>query len=231
MPIRRLPNGLSLACLVLGFFELGAVLGGRPGLAPVFLLLALLADGLAGQVAWRKGLTTPLGAELDSLASLMAFGVSATVFAFEQSLRQLEVQALGWLLGLAFAVAAALKLSRDNASSPDWPRYQGLPVPAFGTFLVLAASRGLPPWFTALAGLGLAAAMLSPLRYPRFASTAAVQAPLGLLVLVCALFPPARDLLLALVLLYAVAGPFSSLWGLLREDLPPAKAKAKARRR
>ncbi len=223
--IKRLPNLLSLACIVLGFFELGAVLAGRPQAALSFLMLALLSDGLAGQLAWRGGLKTPLGAELDALGSLMAFGVAVTAFAFEACLRGLG--GAGWFLAVAFAVAAALKLSRDNAASPDWPRYQGLPVPAFGAGLGLAAGRlGGHPWLPALLGLALAALMLSPLRYPRFASRAAVQAPMGLLVLAAAFWEPARDVLLAVVLIYAAAGPFSRLWGLLREESSPRRKRA-----
>ncbi|HXC62937.1 MAG TPA: CDP-alcohol phosphatidyltransferase family protein, partial [bacterium] len=70
---RHVPNIMTLGCLVMGFSEVGAVLSGHSELAAGFLLWALLLDGLAGQVAKRRNGTSELGAELDSLACLMAF--------------------------------------------------------------------------------------------------------------------------------------------------------------
>src|SRR5258705_8816340 len=107
-------------------------------------MLALLADGLSGQLARRRNHASDLGAELDSLACLIAFGVRVMVLAFVRSLKDLG--AFGWVLAVGVAVAVALRLSRDNASNPEWPSYHGLPVPAFGAALGLLSEMPVSPW-------------------------------------------------------------------------------------
>jgi CDP-diacylglycerol--serine O-phosphatidyltransferase len=204
---RHVPNLLTFAGLLFGFSELGSVLNGHSELAGAFLLLALLADGLSGQLARRRKHASELGAELDSLASLIAFGVSVMVLAFERSLRQLGP--LGWLISVAVAVAVALRLSRDNASSPEGKRYHGLPVPAFGLSLGLLAERtqsAQGSWVLALVALALAGLMLGPFSYARLSNRNALQLPLGLAVLLAVFFEPLRPLLLGAALLYCLAG-------------------------
>jgi len=221
----QVPNFLSLGCLVLGFGELGAVLSGKSGLAAGFLLWALLLDGLAGQVARRRDVKSDLGAELDSLASLIAFGIGVMVLAFERSLKDLGPW--GWIVAVAVAVATALRLSRDNPSNPDWPRYQGLPVPAFGAAIGLLSVMDQPPALLAGAALALGVLMLAPLSYARFSQKIWIQAPLGILIAAAALYAPLRQVLLMLALLYALGGAFFSFSGILEREGRPKRAKAK----
>jgi CDP-diacylglycerol--serine O-phosphatidyltransferase len=215
---RHFPNALTLISLVLGFSELGAVLSGQSPLAASLLLWALLLDGLAGQWARKKNGSSELGAELDSLAALMAFGVSVMVLAFEFSLRQLGF--LGWVVAVGVAVAAALRLSRDNASKPDWPSYQGLPVPAFGVAVGLMVTLNQPPELVAIATLSLAVLMLAPLQYSRFSQRSVVQIPLGILLVMAILLPHLRLAFLVVVLLYALGGSFFEFWGVLESPQP-----------
>jgi CDP-diacylglycerol--serine O-phosphatidyltransferase len=212
--------------LVLGFGELGAVLQGEMILAAGLLLGALLMDGLAGQWARRHLRDSELGAELDSLAALMAFGVGAMVLAYEAKLSQLGIAGKTLVVGLA--VATALRLAKDNNKSPDWPRYQGLPVPAFGacmglfcTFADVSANQA------ALAGLALAVLMLAPLRYPRFSNSLWVQLPLGAVVSIAIFYPPWRDAVLMTAFFYAVGGPFFEFWGILGDPPKPRSGKAR----
>ena len=222
---RQIPNLLTMASLVLGFSELGAVLGGHSELGAGFLLWALLLDGSAGQWARRRGRQSELGAELDSLAALIAFGIGVMVLAFERSLRQLGP--LGWIVAVAVAVAAALRLSRDNSTRPDWPRYQGLPVAAFGTAVALLASLDEPPAIVAGAAVSLAVMMLSPLSYARFSQNKAVQGVAGLLVGLAALLPSLRVAVLGAAILYALGGAWFDFWGVLEAQPAPARAKRK----
>lgn len=221
---RHVPNLLTMGSLVLGFGELGAVLSGHSELGAGLLLWALLLDGGAGQWARRRDRKTELGAELDSLGALIAFGIAVMVMAFERSLR--EMGPLGWVIAVGVAVAAALKLSRDNPTSPDWPRYQGLPVAACGTGIALLCTLDQPPRIVATASVALAVLMLSPLHYARFSQARGVQAAMGISVGLAALWMPLRPLVLMLVLLYALGGAWFDFWGVL-EGRPEPKARRK----
>jgi CDP-diacylglycerol--serine O-phosphatidyltransferase len=217
---RHVPNLLTFAGLLLGYAELGSVLNGSSSLAGGFLLLALLSDGVSGQWAKRRGHASDLGAELDSLACLIAFGVSVMVLAYERSLKQLG--GLGLVLSVGVAVAVALRLSRDNASNPEaGGRYHGLPVPAFGTALGLLSELPVDPRVVALCAVGFSVLMLGPLTYPRLSPNNKTQYSLGLGVAVAALCPQVRPVVLAVALLYAIAAPVFDFWGFL--EAQPAK--------
>jgi CDP-diacylglycerol--serine O-phosphatidyltransferase len=204
---------------------LGAVLGGNCAAAGSLLLWALLLDGLAGQAARKGKDESELGAELDSLAALIAFGIAVMVLAFEQSLRFLGP--LGWVLSVGVAVSVALRLSRDNQANPDWPRYQGLPVPAFGAALGLLSLQDCPPLLLAAAAFSLAVLMLAPLSYARLSQSPMVQAGMGGLLMLAVALPAARLLVLWIALLYALGGAFFDFGGLLQ----PAAVKKIPRRR
>ena len=180
-----LPNALTLACLGLSFAIIGAAGQGHTELGLKLLAFCILADGLAGRAAKRPGASTDLGAELDSLGALLAYGVAVPLLGFTAGLEEWGWQ--GWVVCGALALACALRLARDNADSPDYPRYQGLPPAA--TALVLG---GLLSW--GVGGLELSvvivfmgALMLSPLRYPRLSLPPHFFAPLGLLLATAAL--------------------------------------------
>lgn len=221
---RHVPNLLTFAALLFGFSELGSVLSGQCELAAGFLLLALLADGLSGQLARRRNCASDLGAELDSLASLIAFGVSVMVLAFERSLRQWG--GFGWVVAVGVAVAVALRLSRNNASNPESGAYHGLPVPAFGVAVGLIAQLPVPPWVVALAAVSLSVLMLSPFAYARISNRNGVQLSLGALLLLAVVAPMFRPMALGAALLYALGGSFFDFWGILK-----VAGKAKTRRR
>lgn len=200
-----LPNALTLACLGLSFAIIGAAGEGKTALGLRLLAFCLLADGLAGRAAKRPGASTELGAELDSLGALLAYGVAIPLLGFTAGLEDWGWQ--GWAICGAMALACGLRLSRDNAESPDFPRYQGLPPAAAALFLGGALAQGIAPQSMAiLFGLAIAL-MLSPLRYPRLSLPLPAVAPLGLLQAAAALgWQPAWIILAALGLAYALAG-------------------------
>lgn len=200
-----LPNALTLACLGLSFAIIGAAGEGKTALGLRLLAFCLLADGLAGRAAKRPGASTELGAELDSLGALLAYGVAIPLLGFSASLEAWGWQ--GWAVSGSLALACALRLSRDNAETPDYPRYQGLPPAAAALFLGGALAQGIgPQGLAALFALAIVL-MLSPLRYPRLNLPLPAVAPLGLLQALAALgWQPAWIGLAALGLGYALAG-------------------------
>jgi CDP-diacylglycerol--serine O-phosphatidyltransferase len=199
-----LPNALTLACLGLSFAIIGAAGQGETALGLRLLAFCLLADGLAGRAAKRPGASTELGAELDSLGALLAYGVAAPLLAFTAGLEAWGWQ--GWALCGALALACGLRLARDNADSPDFPHYQGLPPAASAFVMGGALAQGVGGLVLALLILGACVLMLSPLRYPRLKLPLPLLAPLGLLLAAAALgWQPAWLGLAAVGLAYALA--------------------------
>lgn len=119
----RLPQGLTLRTLVpnaitaaaLGFGLTGIRFGitGDYEKAVLAVLLAGLLDGIDGRVARLLKGQSRFGAELDSLADNVSFGVAPSLILFLWSLQNLP--RLGWFASLAFAICCALRLARFNA--------------------------------------------------------------------------------------------------------------------
>ena len=135
-----LPNMVTLLALCAGLTAIRMALEGRFLWAIAAVVLAALLDAVDGRVArWLKG-TSRFGAELDSLADFVNFGVVPGLLLYIWTLR--DVPSFGWLAVLAYAIACALRLARFNVMSdvpkPDWHAnfFTGMPAPA-GAITVL----------------------------------------------------------------------------------------------
>jgi CDP-diacylglycerol--serine O-phosphatidyltransferase len=111
--------------------------------AVICILLAALLDALDGRIARLFGGANKFGAELDSLADFVSFGVAPAVSLYLWSLNRFG--GFGWVIALLFAVCAALRLARFNSrlgatDLPSWAPnfFTGVPAPA------AAASALLP---------------------------------------------------------------------------------------
>jgi CDP-diacylglycerol--serine O-phosphatidyltransferase len=129
-----LPNLVTLLSLCAGLTAVRMGLEGRWEWAVGAVALAAILDGIDGRVArWLKG-TSKFGAELDSLADFVNFGIAPVLMLY---LWMLDVNpSFGWLAVLAFAIAMALRLARFNVMSGDpqlsWQKnwFTGMPAPA-----------------------------------------------------------------------------------------------------
>lgn len=120
---RRLPGGLTLRALAPNAITSAALCSGLTGIrfatdgqwpmAVFAVVLAGLLDGIDGRVARLMKAESRFGAELDSLADNVSFGVAPALILFMWSLQ--DVPRLGWLAALALAVCCALRLARFNA--------------------------------------------------------------------------------------------------------------------
>jgi CDP-diacylglycerol--serine O-phosphatidyltransferase len=97
-------------------------------------MAAAVLDGLDGRIArWLKS-TSRFGAELDSLADFISFGVAPAILLYGWVLN--EARSFGWMAALIFASAGALRLARFNVAStapkPAWQSnfFTGVPAPA-----------------------------------------------------------------------------------------------------
>lgn len=120
---RRGARGLSLSAVVPNAITAAALCSGLTGIrfavtgdwpeAIVAVLLAGVLDGLDGRIARLLKAQSRFGAELDSLADSLSFGMAPALILYMWSLQDLP--RLGWFASLAFAICCALRLARFNA--------------------------------------------------------------------------------------------------------------------
>ncbi len=179
VPVRVLiPNIFTLVGLCAGLTAIRMGIEHRWDLAVAALVFAAFLDGIDGRVARLLKASSRFGAELDSLADFVNFGVAPAIIMFNWALDDLK--SLGWIAVLVFAVCSALRLARFNVSldatdTPAWKSnyFVGVPAPAGAIILLLpiyAEDLGLHwPSLTPLVLLyTLAIALLMVSRVPTF---------------------------------------------------------------
>ena len=135
-----LPNLVTLLSLCAGLTSIRMALEGHFVWAVWAVVFAAALDGVDGRVArWLKG-TSRFGAELDSLADFVNFGVVPGLLLYIWELK--DAGSFGWLAVLAYAIAMGLRLARFNVAidtpKPAWQAnfFVGMPAPA-GAMTVL----------------------------------------------------------------------------------------------
>lgn len=128
------PNAITAAALCAGLTGMRYAITGEFEKAVLAVVLAGLLDGIDGRIARLLNAQSRFGAELDSLADNVSFGVAPALILFMWSLK--DVPRFGWFASLAFAVCMALRLARFNAriDMADEPRkaagyLTGVPAP------------------------------------------------------------------------------------------------------
>ncbi len=153
--LRRLPKGLTLRAMVPNAITAAALCAGLTGIrfaiagdfekSVLAVVLAGMLDGVDGRAARLLKAQTRFGAELDSLADAISFGVAPALIVYLWTLQ--DVARFGWIAALAFAICCVLRLARFNAQlDADEMPYKkagfltGVPSPA-------AAGLALLPMF------------------------------------------------------------------------------------
>ena len=138
---RMIPNLLTMLGLCSGLTGIRLAIEGRFGAAAVAILVAAVIDGLDGRLARLLKATSRFGAEFDSLADFVCFGVAPALILYLWSLETWH--GYGFMPCLMFAVCMALRLARFNAAidAPSHAAYTynfftGVPAPA-GAVVVL----------------------------------------------------------------------------------------------
>ena len=142
IPVRTLlPNLITLLALCAGLTAIRMAVENRLDLALAAIVLAVLLDGIDGRIARMLKGTSRFGAELDSLADFVNFGVAPALILYFWGLN--ELKSAGWIAALVFAICAGLRLARFNVmiDDPDQPAWAGnffigIPAPA-GAITVL----------------------------------------------------------------------------------------------
>ncbi|WCN11460.1 CDP-diacylglycerol--serine O-phosphatidyltransferase [Marinomonas mediterranea] len=125
-----LPNLFTTGALFSGFYSIIAAMNGEFSNAAIAIFISMILDGLDGRVARLTRTQSAFGAEYDSLADMVSFGIAPALVAFTWSLAPLGK--VGWIAAFIYAVGAALRLARFNTMlGVEEKRYfTGLPSPA-----------------------------------------------------------------------------------------------------
>ncbi|MCK5236778.1 MAG: CDP-diacylglycerol--serine O-phosphatidyltransferase [Deltaproteobacteria bacterium] len=125
-----LPNLLTSATLFGGFYAIVAAFDGKYEYAAIAILISALFDGLDGRIARLTNTTSKFGAEYDSIADVVAFGLAPGILIFTWALRPYE--RYGWIAAFLYVVCGALRLARFNTqiSTVEMKNFKGLPIPA-----------------------------------------------------------------------------------------------------
>ncbi len=152
MNIAWIPNSITMGNLLFGFISIICASKGYYQWAGFAILIAALLDGIDGQVARMLKVSSPLGAELDSLADCVTFGVAPGYLAFAAFLPDMALHFSGRVFELkmfvaaVFPLCAAYRLARFNVDhSPN--SFSGLPSPIAGIFMALVPISFTDPAF------------------------------------------------------------------------------------
>ncbi|WP_299971090.1 CDP-diacylglycerol--serine O-phosphatidyltransferase [uncultured Roseobacter sp.] len=138
--VQLIPNMLTIAAICAGISAIRFGVQGNYTLAVQLIVAACVLDFLDGRLARLLGSDSEMGAELDSLADFVNFGVAAPLVIFFWALQ--DMQSAAWISVLVYAICCVVRLARFNVDSKadceNLPSacFSGIPSPA-GALLVM----------------------------------------------------------------------------------------------
>ncbi len=139
---RFVPSGLTLLGLCSGTTAIRFALNGNWKAAVIAIIVAAVLDTLDGKVARLLGADSKFGAQLDSLADLVSFGIAPSVLVYMWTLQ--HAGGAGWTIALVFCVCCAIRLARFNIETVEAEdqeaanaHFTGVPTPAAACMILL----------------------------------------------------------------------------------------------
>jgi len=240
--IYLLPSILTTFGMFAGFYSIIASINGDFTLAAISIMVAMLWDALDGRVARLTNTQSDFGAQYDSLADLVSFGVAPALLVYEWSLSDLG--RIGWLAAFIFLACAALRLARFNTQVgiSDKRYFQGLPSPAAAG--VIASMIWLKFWkfeyfdfgivsLSYYIGVGItivcALLMVSNVRYYSFkeldSKKASFRFLLAIVLSLIVLLSKPNIFLFTGFFVYMLSGPFITIVGLNKKRIEKKNVK------
>lgn len=125
-----LPNTITTLSLMLGFLSIIFSIENNFVMAAYAVIIATIFDLLDGRIARLTKSSSAFGAEYDSLADLISFGVAPSILLFQAYLHTFP--RIGWIAGFFFVACSALRLARFGTQQKKEKvchYFQGLPTP------------------------------------------------------------------------------------------------------
>ncbi|GFG63484.1 CDP-diacylglycerol--serine O-phosphatidyltransferase [Mycobacterium kubicae] len=178
--LHLLPSAMTVLSICAGLTSIKFALDEKPIPAMALIAVAAILDALDGRVARILDAQSRMGAEIDSLADAVNFGVTPALVVYVTLLSKWPV---GWAVVLLYAVCVVLRLARYNAEQDDGtlPPYAkeyfvGMPAPAgavsmigtIGLKLQLGEGWWSSVWFLSLWITGTSLLMVSALPMKKF---------------------------------------------------------------
>tara|TARA_B100001564_G_C20607971_1_gene656152 strand:+ start:34 stop:828 length:795 start_codon:yes stop_codon:yes gene_type:complete len=115
LPIYHLfPSIMTIIGICVGLFALKAgMVHGQWEQSVILMIIAGIIDGLDGKIARVLNASSPFGAQLDSLADFLNFGVVPALIVYSWITH--EFKGVGWAVALFFIICQAIRLARFNA--------------------------------------------------------------------------------------------------------------------
>lgn len=241
-----LPNLFTTIALFAGFFSIVQAMNGHFEQSALAIFIALVFDGLDGRVARFTHTQSAFGAEYDSLADMVSFGVAPALVIYVWALKDFSTAQnipllgawlttkLGWIAAFIYCACAALRLARFNTQLEiaDKRYFQGLPSPAAACVvagMVWALNeyqiRGAEvTWLAWVATMFAGLTMVSNLKYysgkdinlRKSVSFPVVVAIALAVVAVVAVSSTLPEMLFMLFLCYALSGYAIAAWDAVR---------------
>lgn len=147
-----IPNLVTMLAAASGVTSIRFSCQGKWQHATVAIIIAAVLDGLDGRLARLLKSTSKLGAELDSLADFVSFGVAPAIFIYFWVMERVEVDSFAyslrgvfWGFALFYALCGAFRLARFNTmldsgpTQPYWRHYfMGIPAPGGASLIITA---------------------------------------------------------------------------------------------
>jgi CDP-diacylglycerol---serine O-phosphatidyltransferase len=115
--IYLLPNLFTSASLFGGFYAIVQAMNQHFEQSAIAIFIAMVLDGLDGRVARMTNTQSAFGAEYDSLADMVSFGVAPALIVYVWALQPMNK--LGWIAAFIYCACAALRLARFNTKIDD----------------------------------------------------------------------------------------------------------------
>lgn len=233
-----LPNLVTIAGMFAGFYAIIAGLMGHFENAVIAIFVAIIMDGLDGRIARWTHSQSDIGAQLDSLADMLSFGIAPAMLMYSWSLSVLGK--IGWLVSFIYTVCTALRLARFNSQDQNeekryfyglnTPTCAALVVSIIWTFYVNNINGDIVAVPMAILMFVLGLLKVSTIRYRSFkdldtrnrVSIVVVLIMIFVLVLI-SLHPP--ETLFVLTFAYVISGPLSLIWQVIRNKRIKLKKK------
>ena len=223
--IYLLPNLFTTGALFSGFYAIVASMNGDFINAAIAIFIAMILDGMDGRVARLTNTQSDFGAEYDSLADMVSFGVAPALVAFSWALQDLGK--IGWVAAFIYVAGAALRLARFNTQlgTADKNFFTGLASPAAAAIVAgtvwVFSETGVKgdeiAWLMAIVVPAAGLLMVSNFKYHSFKGLD-LRGKVPFVAMLAVVFgfvvvsmDPAKVLLL-IFMAYGLSGPGYELW-------------------
>ncbi|MDD3364790.1 MAG: CDP-diacylglycerol--serine O-phosphatidyltransferase [Syntrophomonas sp.] len=161
-------NTVTLVNIVFGSLSLVSTLHGNYQSAAIFILLAVVMDGLDGRIARKFGIISDMGKQLDSLCDLVSFGVAPAILLYTQVLYSLPYS-LGLIAAIFYIMCGAFRLARFNVLNISG-YFVGIPITLAGAFLAPVSwfANDLPDYLIMATVVFLSVMMVSTVKVRKF---------------------------------------------------------------